>query len=142
MNNFWRKLAITLTLVMTFALCFAFVGCGCDHNWEEVSNTATCGQTGIKTYECTKCKDTKTENSPKLDKHQFVGTKCEICNLIVTSTWSPKSSCTKCSSVNMIGDNKSYFTKLSTTATATADGVAYYKCPKCYKTFYVLERAN
>ncbi len=28
MKNFWKKIAITLTLVMTFALCFAFVGCG------------------------------------------------------------------------------------------------------------------
>lgn len=28
MKNLFRKLAITLSLVMTFALCFAFVGCG------------------------------------------------------------------------------------------------------------------
>lgn len=27
MKNFWKKIAITLTLVMTFALCFAFTGC-------------------------------------------------------------------------------------------------------------------
>lgn len=30
MKNLFRKIAITLTLVMTFALCFAFVGCGDD----------------------------------------------------------------------------------------------------------------
>ena len=28
MKNLFRKIAITLTLVMTFALCFTFVGCG------------------------------------------------------------------------------------------------------------------
>lgn len=34
MKNFWKKIAITLTLVMTFALCFAFAGCG-DKNSKE-----------------------------------------------------------------------------------------------------------
>lgn len=140
MKNLWKKIAITLTLVMTFALCFAFVGCNkCKHEWKELSDTATCTQLGIKTYECFKCKDTYTENSSQLD-HKFIKTKCESCNLIVTSTWSPKSNCTKCDNVNVIGENKSYYAKLSSTATCTTDGVAYYKCPKCYNKFYVLEK--
>lgn len=140
MKNLFKKVAIALTLVMAFGLCFAFVGCGCEHNWVEKSNTSTCTQSGEITYECSKCKNTKTEKA-EIKDHEFVGTKCKVCNLTVTSTWSPKSNCTKCSNTNIIGDNKSYYTKLSTTATSTTDGVAYYLCPKCHKKFFVLEKA-
>ena len=140
MKNILKKISPFFALIMAFAMCFPLVGCGCDHDWKEISNTATCLEKGIKTLECSKCQETKTEPSP-IAEHSFDGTKCDVCKLVVTSTWSPKSNCTKCSNVNMIGDNKSYFQKLHTTATCMEDGVAYYKCGKCYEKFFVLERA-
>lgn len=73
MKNFMKKITIALMLVITFALCFAFVGCGekecysCNNGellnekyyWkDELSTTATCTQAGTTTIQCIYCKRT------------------------------------------------------------------------------------
>ncbi len=93
MKNFMRKLAITLTLVMTFALCFAFVGCsindcieGKEHSWEEVSSTATCTKNGNATYKCNWCNKEKIETQKALGHTTSVGT-CSRCGVSL-GNWS------------------------------------------------------
>lgn len=66
MKNFLKKIAIILSLVMTLALCFAFVGCNntCkgEHAYELSSTTATCSQSGVEHYKCSLCGATKDES--------------------------------------------------------------------------------
>ena len=44
------------------------------HDWDEgtVTTAATCGTAGVKTFHCRKCDETKTENIPATNKHNFV----------------------------------------------------------------------
>lgn len=87
MKYLFRKIAITLTLVMTFVLCVPFVGCGekpCEnHSWEFISNTATCTENGIEYYKCTNCKEIKTETITAYG-HSYDKNKCTRCNNIIT----------------------------------------------------------
>ena len=43
--------------------CFAFVGCNCEHVWNEgeITTPATVDADGVKTFTCTKCGETRTE---------------------------------------------------------------------------------
>ena len=45
-------------------------GGGCDHNWNIISNTATCTEAGVTTKQCTKCNQIETENTPALG-HEY-----------------------------------------------------------------------
>lgn len=102
MKNFMKKIAIALMLVMTFALCFAFVGCGDNeesnvnpcktHDWELVTNTATCIEDGLAKYKCANCGEEKEETAKATLKHEFVNKKCKFClspiePLEVVSVW-------------------------------------------------------
>ena len=51
----------------------------CSHAWNsgEVTKTATCKETGTKTYTCSICGDTKTETIPKTQTHSFGASKLE-----------------------------------------------------------------
>ena len=46
------------------------------HDWELKSDTATC-KDGEKTYKCSRCDETKTENIPA--HHTFIAGGCDIC---------------------------------------------------------------
>ena len=43
-----------------------------DHQWDsgEITKTATCTESGTKTYTCTSCNTTKTEEIPATGNHQ------------------------------------------------------------------------
>lgn len=62
MKDFIKKIAITLTLVMAFTLCFSFVGCGCDHEFEYVKNIETYNGGCREQYQCNKCGEYKYED--------------------------------------------------------------------------------
>lgn len=83
MKNFMKKIAITLTIVMTFALCFAFVGCDNSCNGEHAfvltSTTATCTKSGTEYYACANCKETKTETITAYG-HSYEKNKCVRCD--------------------------------------------------------------
>lgn len=76
MKNCMKKIAIALILVIIFALCFTFAGCGDDcvkgkeHSWEEHSTTATCTRKGSITYKCRWCNKEKVENDV-LKQHDY-----------------------------------------------------------------------
>ena len=59
-----------LTFAILLAFCFTLflAGCAeksekCNHSWNFISDTATCKNDGIKTYECKNCGKIKTESS-------------------------------------------------------------------------------
>lgn len=65
------KLSVKIfTFAILLAFCFTFflTGCAeksekCNHLWNFISDTATCKNDGIKTYECKNCGKIKTESS-------------------------------------------------------------------------------
>ena len=60
-----RKLVVLLVGIVILLLS----GCGCDHEYDEgvVTTEPTCVDTGVKTFTCTKCGDTYTEEVPVID---------------------------------------------------------------------------
>lgn len=60
-----RKLIMPLVGIVILLLS----GCGCDHEYDEgvVTTEPTCVDTGVKTFTCTKCGDTYTEEVPVID---------------------------------------------------------------------------
>ena len=66
-----RKLVVLLVGIVILLLS----GCGCDHEYDEgvVTTEPTCVDTGVKTFTCTKCGDTYTEEIP-LGEHKYVAT--------------------------------------------------------------------
>ena len=48
-----------------------------NHDWELKSDTATCKKDGEKTYKCSHCDETKTENSTA--PHTFIAGGCDKC---------------------------------------------------------------
>lgn len=91
MKILWKRTALFLTLIMAFALCFAFAGCGdkddnaetkpCEkHTWEVISSTATCVSSGTAIYKCKVCGITREVEASANGEHQFVNDKCINCN--------------------------------------------------------------
>ena len=109
------------------------------HTWDEgkVTTKATCAQKGIKTYTCTVCNETKTEEIPATGKHEntelrnvkeatcaeegYTGdTYCRDCN-------------TKLSSGEVIAKKVHTWDKgkITTKATCTQKGIKTYTCTVC-----------
>ena len=110
------------------------------HIWDngKVTKTATCTATGVKTYTCTKCGETKTETI-KATGHKAVtdkavaatcttagktaGSHCSVCNTVITAQ------------KTIPATGHSYDAgKITKAATATATGVKTYTCTKCKAT--------
>ena len=77
-----------LTLAFTLAAILTLTGCPGpvntvipidpeNHDWELKSDTATCTEDGEKTYKCSRCDETKTENIPA--HHTFIAGGCDKC---------------------------------------------------------------
>lgn len=66
-----RIVSIFLICLLLIITCFYLTGCGCEHRWTEISNTATCGENGTITYKCTICGKTRTKFSSSTGKHQL-----------------------------------------------------------------------
>lgn len=89
------------------------------HSWEIVSKTdATCTSTGLKTYKCEKCGETKTAIVDKLG-HSWKEADCLY----------PKT-CTRCG-ITEGNPRHSYNQTDSADATCTADGFVKFKCSVC-----------
>ena len=54
-----------------------------EHNWQLISDTATCGADGEKTYQCSGCGEKKTEPSAKTGAHTWVETGRDNANGII-----------------------------------------------------------
>ena len=58
-----KKIFSILSIFFISLSALMLTGCGCDHYWEKISNTATCESDGVITYKCSNCGETKTETS-------------------------------------------------------------------------------
>jgi hypothetical protein len=110
------------------------ISVSCSHSWNSgtVTTAATCKSTGIKTYTCTACNATKTENIPAL-AHTAVtdpaiaatctktglteGSHCSICNTVIR-----KQETTKALGHDFSGASRT-----------NSDGSISYKCTRCDK---------
>lgn len=74
-----------LTLAFTLAAILTLTGCPgpvntvvpCTHDWVLESDTATCTEDGEKTYKCSRCDETRTEDNPA--HHTFIAGGCDEC---------------------------------------------------------------
>ena len=110
------------------------------HNWNsgKITKAATCTETGIKTYTCTRCQKTKTEEI-KATGHKEVkdaavaatcekagkseGSHCSVCNKVIKAQ----------KEVPALGHNWNSG-KITKAATCTETGVKTYTCIRCKKT--------
>lgn len=109
------------------------------HSWNkgEVTREATETRTGIKTYTCKKCDETKTE---KLDKLEH---ECEICDEIeIEATCTTKGKIKYVCSCGEVLDTETtaklghdYEVVSEKDATATTDGYVKYRCDNCGDTY-------
>lgn len=106
------------------------------HNWNggTVTKAANCKEAGIKTYTCTSCGATKTENIAKTNNHtwgNYVETKKATCTVAGTSTRSC-STCGKTESIQINATGHSMGTwSQSKAPTCTANGEEKRSCSKC-----------
>ena len=71
-----------LTLAFMLAAILTLTGCPGpvdpeNHDWVLENDTATCTENGVKTYKCSHCDETKTENSTA--HHTFIAGGCDKC---------------------------------------------------------------
>ena len=110
------------------------------HNWDagKITKAATCTETGVKTYTCTRCKKTKTEEI-KATGHKEVkdaavavtcektgkseGSHCSVCNKVIKAQ----------KEVPALGHNWDAG-KITKAVTCTETGVKTYTCTRCKKT--------
>ena len=102
-----------------------------------MTKAATCKEAGVKTFTCTKCKETKTESIAKLahTSSDWVVDKKAIC----TENGSKHKECTVCGetleteSIEATGHD--YVVVETKEATCTEEGYTEYKCTKCNDTY-------
>ena len=82
------SLLFSILCVLVLASC----GSSCEHDWVLVSNTATCENSGIKTYSCSKCHEEKTENSIAKGHNWSVTSDTATCTEAGTMTYT----CSNC----------------------------------------------
>ena len=110
------------------------------HNWDagKITKAATCTETGVKTYTCTRCQKTKTEEI-KATGHKEVkdaavaatcekagkteGSHCSVCGKVIKAQ----------KEVPVLGHNWDAG-KITKAATCTETGVKTYTCTRCQKT--------
>ena len=110
------------------------------HDWDagKITKEATCTETGVKTYTCTRCQKTKTEEI-KATGHKEVkdaavaatcekagkteGSHCSVCNKVIKAQ----------KEVPALGHSWDAG-KITKEATCTETGVKTYTCTRCQKT--------
>ena len=123
----------------------------CEHNYQEIKNTATCTEPGVKTSLCNKCKDVKTEEVPALGHN--IDLKAETTRVITPKTCTTDGEasgvCTICkkSVVEVIPASHNYGTEeessdRSQPATCTEDGWVSKICLDCGDQVYKVSPAK
>ena len=118
----------------------------CKHAWNDGEETtpATCTTSGIKTYTCASCGETKTEAIKALG-HSY--TDWEITkNATCTEAGSKEKKCTRCDDkvtedVAALGHELTHVTKKDAT-TEDFGNIEYWNCSKCKKNFNDSEGTN
>ena len=126
MKKVWT---ILVFLCLMVGLCFALASCGeHEHTWDngKVTKAATCEDVGVKTYTCTDCGETKTEDIAALG-HDFAAEFTSD----DTSHWHE---CSRCG-VHMGAEEHTWDKGTVTKAAAcTEKGSMTYKCTECDET--------
>ena len=123
--------------MLGIVLLFNVTACGttkCSHSYSsEITKAATCKETGIKTYTCSVCGDSYTEEIPQLTTHSYTSK--------VTKTATCKETGIKTYTCSVCGDSyteeipqlttHSYTSKVTKTATCKETGIKTYTCSVC-----------
>lgn len=106
----------------------------CDHDFKLTSDTANCEQPGTKTYTCSKCKFTKTEQSPATG-HNFKlsSTKKATCTQDGANIYTCEK-CRKTKNEAIPATGHSFTLSSTKDATCTQNGTKTYKCSRCNET--------
>lgn len=127
-----------VVLFVVFALCVSLTACGgksgCDHQYEGiVTKEATCGEKGVKTFTCSACGDSYTEDVPTIS-HSF-GEATVTKEATCTEEGEKKAACSVCGatdiseSIPKIPHN--YTEKVTKKATCTSEGEKTFTCSVC-----------
>lgn len=127
------KKLIVLALVI-LAVCLTFAACSCEHQYEEkITTEASCSAVGIKTFTCTKCNGSYTEEIPMIE-HSF-GTATVTKEPTCTEEGEKSVTCKACgtSKVTDTVSKKShaYVSEITTESTCSVAGVKTYTCSAC-----------
>ncbi|MBQ2383317.1 MAG: hypothetical protein II290_04690, partial [Oscillospiraceae bacterium] len=105
-------------------------GTGCDHSYDggKVTTSATCTADGVKTYTCTKCGGTRTENIAATGHSYGSKVTAPTCTAEGYTTYT----CSKCgdkyTADKVAATGHSHTGKVTKPATCTADGVKTFTC--------------
>ena len=109
------------------------------HSWGngKVTTAATCGKTGVRTYTCSGCGQTKTESIPATGNHTWNSGKVKTAATCVQDGvyYYTCTVCGKTKTKPIPATGHSWNSgKVKTAATCVQDGVYYYTCTVCGKT--------
>lgn len=127
----------TIYAILVLCLLLALVGCqaACEHTYtEEITAQASCSQVGTKTFTCTLCGDSYTEEIPML-AHTF-GKETVSKPATCTEKGEKSATCTVCGATEVTGtistiDHPYDDGVITKEATCTAEGEKVYTCTAC-----------
>ncbi len=112
--------AATCTAAKTCSVCKATDGTALGHSFtSKVTKAATCTAAGVKTFTCSKCSNSYTENIPATG-HTWTAATCTAAK-----------TCSVCKATDGAALGHSYTSKVTKAATCTAAGVKTFTCSKC-----------
>lgn len=123
-----------IMLFVTAIMCLLFTACGCEHQYEgEITKEASCNAVGVKTFSCTKCDESYTEDIP-MAEHTY-GREKVTKNASCTEEGEKSATCTVCGETKVTSTisktNHIYTYKVTKTASCTTEGVRTYTCEIC-----------
>lgn len=108
--------------------------CADGHTWELASTTATCYDSGVKTYKCKNCKETKTENVEAYGHSFVLSSRTEpTCK----TNGEEVRKCSRCgfeSKQTLLIVDHDYQVKSTTPSTCTVKGSQLLECSMCHET--------
>ena len=114
-----------------------------NHSWNKgvITKKPTCAETGVKTYTCSICSKTKTENIAKTTKHLHTEIRNKKAATCGETGYTGDTYCTDCGTKISSGKTIAKLTthtwdegKVTTEPTCTAKGVKTFTCSICAKT--------
>lgn len=136
MKSLLTKIISVLTIC---TLCVSLTACKTDkcadgHTWKLTSTTATCLESGVESYECKVCKETKTENvsayGHDLVQSSYTAPTCKTNGEEVKK-------CSRCgfeSKQTLLVIDHDYQVKSTTPSTCTVKGSQTLECSMCHET--------
>lgn len=114
-----------------------------NHSWNKgvITKKSTCAETGVKTYTCSICSKTKTENIAKTTKHLHTEIRNKKAATCGETGYTGDTYCTDCGTkissgktIKKTGNHTWDDGKVTKEPTCTANGVTTFTCTTCGKT--------